>query len=72
MLALTTPGAEGAAVTVWDGEAVTSAEFFGYYARMLDRKIPRLPAPLVAAGAVAARRWSRAAPAGPRPSRATR
>lgn len=52
VLALTVPGAAGTAVTVWDGKAVTSADFFGYYARMLGRdRIPQVPAPAIAAGA---------------------
>jgi nucleoside-diphosphate-sugar epimerase len=52
-LALTNPEARGQAFTVWDGHAVTCAEFFGNYARMLGRsRIPRLPRRLaVAAGA---------------------
>jgi len=52
VLALTVPEAAGAAITVWDGEPVTSADFFGYYARMLGRdRIPGLPAPVVATAA---------------------
>jgi nucleoside-diphosphate-sugar epimerase len=53
VLALTKPEARGQAFTVWDGHAVTCAEFFGYYAGMLGRnRIARLPRPLaVAAGA---------------------
>ena len=54
VLALTTPAARGQAFTVWDGQPVTCAEFFGYYARMLGRGgIPRAPRPVaVAAGAL--------------------
>ena len=47
VLALLRPDARGQAFTVWDGEPVTCAEFFGYYARMLGRDgLPRLPRPL--------------------------
>jgi nucleoside-diphosphate-sugar epimerase len=47
VLALTKPEARGQAFTIWDGRAVTCAEFFGYYARMLGRDgLPRLPRPL--------------------------
>jgi nucleoside-diphosphate-sugar epimerase len=54
VLALTVPGAEGAAITVWDGHAVTSAEFFNHYAQMLGKdRIPSLPAPVVAVAGAA-------------------
>jgi nucleoside-diphosphate-sugar epimerase len=54
VLALVKPEARGQGFTVWDGEPVTCAEFFGYYASMLGRDgLPRLPRPLAAlAGAV--------------------
>jgi nucleoside-diphosphate-sugar epimerase len=53
-LALEKPEARGQAFTVWDGHAVTCAEFFGHYARMLGRsRIPRLPRPLAAAAGAA-------------------
>lgn len=54
VLALVNPEARGLAFTVWDGQPVTCAEFFGYYARMLGReRLPRFPRPLamVAGGA---------------------
>ena len=52
--ALVSQAAVGAALTVWDGHAVTCKEFFEHYARILGRKrIPSVPRPLanVAAGA---------------------
>jgi nucleoside-diphosphate-sugar epimerase len=54
VLALTAPQASGEAFTVWDGHAVSCAEFFSYYARMLGRDgVPRLPLPVaVVAGAL--------------------
>lgn len=49
VLALTKPEARGQAFTVWDGQPVTCADFFGYYARMLGRDgLPRLPRPVAA------------------------
>lgn len=52
VLALTTPGIDGDAVTVWDGEAVTCEQFFSYYAQMLGRtRLPKLPKPLVSVAA---------------------
>lgn len=49
---LTTLQSRRAAITVWDGNAVTCAEFFGYYARMLGRSsIPSVPRPLAMLGA---------------------
>lgn len=52
--ALTTDAAAGRAYTVWDGEAVTAAEFFGFHARMLGRpRAPTLPRPLALAEALA-------------------
>jgi 2-alkyl-3-oxoalkanoate reductase len=45
--ALALPGAAGRTFTAWDGHAVTAAEFFSYYARMLGRPgLPKLPRPL--------------------------
>ena len=42
--ALLTPAAAGQAFTAWDGHAVTSAEFFGHYARMLGKDaVPTAP-----------------------------
>jgi len=50
--ALVHPDAGGEAVTAWDGEAITAADFFAFHARMLGRDgVPTLPAPLVRAGA---------------------
>ncbi len=52
VLALTVPDARGEALTVWDGSAVTCAEFFNNYALMLGRrKIPSLPRPIAHAAA---------------------
>jgi nucleoside-diphosphate-sugar epimerase len=52
VLALTVPGAAGRGYTVWDGQPVTAAEFFGHYARMLGRNgIPRVPRPVATAAA---------------------
>src|SRR4051812_15851876 len=66
-LALTTLEARGQAFTVWDGSAVTCAEFFGSYARMLGRDgIPRAPRPVASvAGALqeAVARFTRKPPA---------
>ena len=39
----------GEAFTAWDGHGVTAAEFFGHYARMLGKRVPRLPHPLLRA-----------------------
>jgi nucleoside-diphosphate-sugar epimerase len=39
----------GEAFTAWSGEAVSAAEFFGHYARMLGKRVPRLPLPLLRA-----------------------
>ena len=51
-LALVKAEAVGQAFTVWDGHAVSCAEFFSHYARMLGREgIPSLPRRLAAAGA---------------------
>jgi 2-alkyl-3-oxoalkanoate reductase len=48
--ALVVPEAAGKAFTAWDGHAVTAAEFFTHYARMLGRdSLPRLPRPLASA-----------------------
>jgi nucleoside-diphosphate-sugar epimerase len=53
LLALTVPEAEGAALTVWDGHAVTCAEFFRYYAEMLGRPgIPSVPRPIAMLAAI--------------------
>jgi len=52
LLALTHPDAAGEAVTAWDGVAVTAADFFGHYARMLGQDDVRcVPAPLLRAAA---------------------
>jgi nucleoside-diphosphate-sugar epimerase len=52
VLALTVPDAVGRAFTAWDGHAVTCAEFFSHYVRMLGREgVPRLPSPVAAAAA---------------------
>ncbi len=49
---LVTPGAAGAAVTAWDGVAVTAKAYFDAYARMLGRDGVRCaPAPLLRAAA---------------------
>lgn len=46
---------ERGAFTAWDGHAVTTAEFFGHYARMLGRDgVPTAPAPLLGAAGAAA------------------
>lgn len=48
--ALTMPEGAGEAFTCWDGHAVTAAEFFGYYARMLGKeRVPTVPAPVARA-----------------------
>ena len=52
VLALVHPDAAGEAVTAWDGVAVTAAEFFGHYARMLGQDdVRRVPEPLLRAAA---------------------
>ncbi len=52
LLALVHPAAAGQAVTAWDGAAVTAAEFFGHYSRMLGGGAVRcVPAPLLRAAA---------------------
>jgi len=57
--ALREPRAAGRAYTVWDGQAVTAREFFGFHARSLGHERVRvLPAPLL-------RLAARAAGAGP-------
>ena len=64
--ALAVPAAAGHGFTAWDGHAVTAAEFFSYYARMLGRPgLPKLPRPL----AMVARR--RAGAGGARDRQAT-
>lgn len=46
--ALTHEGAAGEAFTAWDGRPVSTAEFFGHYARMLGRDgVPTAPAWLI-------------------------
>ena len=46
--ALREPRAAGRAYTVWDGEAVTAREFFGFHARSLGQdRVRVLPAPLL-------------------------
>lgn len=46
--ALTSEAAEGGAFTAWDGQPVTTAEFFSHYARMLGHdKVPTAPAWLI-------------------------
>lgn len=61
LLALTLDGAVGQAFTVWDGNAVTCAEFFSHYAQMLGKSgIPSLPRPLAAAAAAAQEAVARA------------
>jgi len=53
--ALTTEAAAGEAVTAWDGEAITTSEFFGRYAQMLGmKKVRTAPAPLIEALAIGA------------------
>jgi nucleoside-diphosphate-sugar epimerase len=37
------PAASGGVFTLSDGAGVTTAEFFGHYARLLDRRLPTLP-----------------------------
>jgi len=50
--ALAHPAAAGQAFTAWDGHAVTAAEFFGHYARMLGRDgVPNMPLALARAAA---------------------
>jgi nucleoside-diphosphate-sugar epimerase len=57
--ALREPRAAGRAYTVWDGQAVTAREFFGFHARSLGHdRVRVLPAPLL-------RLAARAAGAGP-------
>jgi nucleoside-diphosphate-sugar epimerase len=43
VLAATHPGGAGGVFTLSDGVGVTTAEFFGHYARMLGRRLPTLP-----------------------------
>ncbi len=51
MRALDAPEAAGRAVTGFAGPPVTSAEFFGYYARLLGKdKTPTVPKPLAVLG----------------------
>jgi len=45
--ALTIPGADGGAFTAWDGDPVTTAEFFGHYALMLGRRVRTAPAAIL-------------------------
>ena len=53
VLALRHPDAGGQAVTAWDGVALSAADFFGHYARMLGQDHVRcLPEPLLRAGAL--------------------
>jgi nucleoside-diphosphate-sugar epimerase len=59
VLAATCPDAAGGVFTLSDGVGVTTAEFFGHYARMLGRPLPTLPtgpsSALAAAAALGAR-----------------
>lgn len=55
VLAATHPDAAGGVFTLTDGAGVTTREFFGHYARMLNRPLPVLPtAPARALASVAA------------------
>ncbi|CAB5036525.1 unannotated protein [freshwater metagenome] len=55
LLALTTDTAAGQAYTAWDGEPITTGEFFGRYARMLgQKKVRTAPTPLIEGFAFAA------------------
>lgn len=55
VLAATHPGAAGGVFTLTDGASVTTAEFFGHYARMVGRRLPTLPTgPSLALASVAA------------------
>lgn len=50
----TAAGAEGVAFTAWDGQPVTTTEFFRHYARMLGRdRVPTLPRPVLVAALLA-------------------
>jgi nucleoside-diphosphate-sugar epimerase len=56
VLAATRPDGAGGVFTLSDGVGVTTAEFFGHYARMLGRRLPTLPTgPSRALAAVAER-----------------
>jgi nucleoside-diphosphate-sugar epimerase len=68
--ALVHPGAGGQAFTAWDGHAVTAAEFFGHYARMLGRDHVRtLPLGVIKLAALAQELQARAAGRAPQVSR---
>lgn len=60
VLAATSPRAVGQVFTISDGRAVTCAEFFGHYARMLGRRIPLVPTPVALAVAAAVDAGNRA------------
>jgi nucleoside-diphosphate-sugar epimerase len=52
--ALLTPEGAGQAFTAWDGHAVTAAEFFGHYARMLGKDaVPTAPEAVTRAAGLA-------------------
>ena len=47
------PRAAGRVITISDGVGVTTADFFGFYARMTGRRLRLLPTPVARAAAVA-------------------
>jgi nucleoside-diphosphate-sugar epimerase len=52
VMAASSPAAAGEVLTIFDGEAVSCAEFFGHYYRMLGKRGPRvLPTPIALAAA---------------------
>jgi len=70
--ALVTPAAAGQAVTAWDGEPVTAAEFFGRYAQMLGlSKVRTAPAAAITAIALASELVARVSGRPPHISRET-
>ncbi len=50
--ALVVPAAARGAFNAWDGAAVTTREFFGYFARMAGKQVRTAPDPLLKAAAV--------------------
>jgi nucleoside-diphosphate-sugar epimerase len=61
VLAATEPAGAGGVFTLTDGAGVTTREFFGYYARLLGRRLPVLPTAVATRLASAAALGARAA-----------
>ena len=61
IVAASGPAGAGGVFTLTDGAGVTTREFFGYYARLLGRRLPVLPTGAAAALASAAAAGARAA-----------